>query len=70
MARKRKAGEGTLRLKKDGRWEGRVVVGYDENGLPQTKSVTSKSKETCLEKLKMEYGIVVGKARPNMKFGD
>lgn len=73
MARKRKAGEGTLRLRKDGRWEGRVVVGYDEKGLPQTKSVTSKSKETCLEKLeklKTECGIVVEKARPDMKFGD
>ena len=32
MGKKRKAGEGTLRLRKDGRWEGRIVVDYDENG--------------------------------------
>ena len=28
MAGKRKRGKGTVRLRKDGRWEGRVVVGY------------------------------------------
>ena len=37
MGRKRKSGEGTVRLRKDGRWEGRVVIGYDEKGLPRTK---------------------------------
>ena len=26
MGRKRKSGEGTIRLRKDGRWEGRVVI--------------------------------------------
>ena len=51
MARKRKAGEGTLRLRKDGRWEGRIVVGYDEKGAPITKSVTAVSKSVCQEKL-------------------
>ena len=42
MARekKRKSGDGTLRLRKDGRWEGRIVVGYDDKGLPVTKTVT------------------------------
>ena len=29
MARKRKNGTGTIRQRKDGRWEGRAVVGYD-----------------------------------------
>ena len=28
MGRKRKSGEGTVRLRKDGRWEGRVVIGF------------------------------------------
>jgi hypothetical protein len=31
MAKRRKNGEGLLRLRKDGRWEGRVVVGNDVN---------------------------------------
>ena len=41
---KRKNGEGTVRLRKDGRWEGRVVVGYDDNGKPKTKSVLAHTK--------------------------
>ena len=52
MARiKRKQGEGMLRLRKDGRWEGRIVVGYDEKGIPKTKNVTVKTKFACEEKL-------------------
>lgn len=35
---KRKRGGGSLHLRKDGRWEGRVVIGYDEKGLPVTKT--------------------------------
>lgn len=52
MARKRKNGEGTVRLRKDGRWEGRVVVSYDERGYPKTKNVLAKTKTECIEKLK------------------
>lgn len=37
MGRKRKNGDGTVRLRKDGRWEGRVVIGYDDKGLPRRK---------------------------------
>ena len=45
MARnKRKQGDGTMRLRKDGRWEGRIVVEYDEKGIPKTKSVLAKTK--------------------------
>ena len=44
MGKKRKAGEGTLRLRKDGRWEGRIVVDYDENGKPKTKTSPLKPK--------------------------
>ena len=42
MGRKRKGGEGTVCLRKDGRWEGRVVVGYDEAGNPKTKNELAK----------------------------
>ena len=51
MGRKRKSGEGTVRLRKDGRWEGRVVIGYDDKGLPKTKNVLAKTKVECMEKL-------------------
>ena len=51
MARKRKSGTGTIRQRKDGRWEGRAVVGYDDKGLPKTKNVLAKTKRECQEKL-------------------
>ena len=51
MARRRKSGSGTVRERKDGRWEGRIVVGYDDRGLPKTKSVLAKTKTECVERL-------------------
>ena len=41
MAKRRKTGEGSLSKRKDGRWEARVVIYYDEKGLPKTKNVTA-----------------------------
>ena len=51
MARKRKGGEGTIRQRADGRWEGRYVIGYDDKGYPKTKNVLAKTKRECAEKL-------------------
>ncbi len=71
--RKRKSGDGTLRVRKDGRFEGRVVVGYDEKGLPITKNVTAKTKQECVEKLdalKEKLGKTSGKIRPDMPLGE
>ena len=48
---RRKNGAGTVRLRKDVRWEGRVVISYDDKGLPITKNVLAKTKTECLEKL-------------------
>ena len=74
MARKRKAGDGTVRQRKDGRWEGRIVIGYDDNGYPKTKNVLAKTKKECVEKLqklKEECGgLKPEKVRPEMPFGD
>ena len=74
MARKRKAGDGTVRQRKDGRWEGRVVIGYDDNGYPKTKNVLAKTKKECVEKLqklKEECGgLKPEKVRSEMPFGD
>ena len=52
MAKKRKAGQGSVHLRKDGRWEGRYVIGYDEFGLPKTKNVLAYTKTDCQQKLK------------------
>lgn len=51
MAKRRKPGEGGVSLRKDGRWEGRYVVGYDDKGLPITKNVLAKTKAECVAKL-------------------
>ncbi len=70
---KRKNGEGTIRLRTDGRWEGRVVIGYDEKGLPKTKSVTAKTKGECEDKLKAlreELGKAAERLKPDMPFGE
>ena len=73
MAKKRKYGSGTLRKRSDGRWEARVVTGYDESGNPKTKNVLAKTKAECLaklEELKEKYVPPVTKCSPGMGFGD
>lgn len=52
MAKRRKPGSGSVHLRKDGRWEGRCVVGYDQRGYPRTKNCLAKTKGECLRKLK------------------
>ena len=72
MAR-RKAGNGSVRLRRDGRWEGRAVIGYDEKGLPKTKNVLAKTKTECIEKLnrrKDELGANAPKPKPDLTFGE
>ncbi len=74
MSKKRKSGEGTLRLRKDGRWEARIVVGYSDKGLSITISATAKEKEKCLEKLELlkeQYRVTAaGNVKADMPFGD
>ena len=74
MAKKRKSGTGTVRQRGDGRWEGRVVIGYDDNGLPKTKNVLAKTKRECQEKLRQLIESMVGrndrKVKSDMLFGD
>ena len=74
MARKRKNGEGTVRQRSDGRWEGRYVVGYDDKGYPKTKNVLARTKKECtekLDKLRTELGgLKSDKLKPDMRFGD
>ena len=52
MAKKRANGEGNIRKRKDGRWEGRYTAGTDpETGKPIAKSVLAKTQRECKEKL-------------------
>ena len=60
---KRFNGEGNVRKRKDGRWECRITVGYDESGKPIVKNALAKTYEGILEKLeelqKLYDGVVV-----------
>lgn len=53
MAKRRANGEGSIRKRSDGRWEGRYTVGYDpETGKQKFKNVLGKSQSEVKEKLK------------------
>ena len=41
MAKRRPSGDGMVRKRDDGRWEGRIVVGHKENGDPITEALKS-----------------------------
>ena len=51
MARRRPSGEGMIRQKKKGQWEGRVVVGHKENGEPIFRYVYARTQKELLGKL-------------------
>ena len=53
MAKKRANGEGNIRKRKDGRWEGRYTAGYDpKTGKRINKNVLGKTQAEVKEKLK------------------
>ena len=52
MGSKRANGEGTVRKRKDGRWEGFITVGHKENGKPIFKSVFAKTQKELMPKLR------------------
>ena len=47
----RQKGEGCIRKRKDGRWEGSFLTGEVKNGKKVRKSVLAKTRAECLEKL-------------------
>ena len=68
MAKRRANGEGNIRKRKDGRWEGRYTVGHDpETGKAIIKNVLAKTQAEVKEKLKKaieeSVGIDYGRAK-------
>lgn len=51
MAKRRPAGDGMVRRREDGRWEGRIVIGHRENGEPLFRHVYAKTQKALLDKL-------------------
>ena len=58
MPKRRANGEGNIRKRKDGRWEGRYTVGHDpETGKAIIKTVLGKTQAEVKEKLKKNMDI-------------
>ena len=51
MAKRRPAGDGMVRKREDGRWEGRIVIGHRETGEPLFRHVYAKTQKALLDKL-------------------
>ena len=51
MAKRRPNGEGMIRLKKKGQWEGRIVVGHKTDGKPIYRYVYAKTQKDLVQKL-------------------
>ena len=51
MAKRRPSGDGMVRKREDGRWEGRIVVGHKENGEPIFRYVLARTQKELLDKL-------------------
>lgn len=51
MAKRRPSGDGMIRKRDDGRWEGRIVVGHKENGEPIFNYVSAKTQKELMQKL-------------------
>lgn len=52
MAGQRMNGEGSLYQRANGRWIGAVTLGFNENGKPDRRTVSAKTKTEAREKLK------------------
>lgn len=51
MAKRRPAGDGWVRKREDGRWEGRIVVGHKKNGTPIFQHAYAHTQKELTEKL-------------------
>ena len=49
--RRRPQGDGMIRKRSDGRWEGRIIIGHKNDGAPMYKSVFGKTQKATLEQL-------------------
>ena len=49
--KRRPSGDGLIRKRSDGRWEGRIVVGHKNDGTPMYKSVFGKTQKELMPRL-------------------
>ena len=60
MAKRRPSGDGMVRKRDDGRWEGRIVVGHKEDGSPIFRYVLAATQKELLDKLHQSIDIYRG----------
>ena len=51
MAKRRANGDGLMRKRSDGRWEGRIIVGHKDDGSPIFEFVFAKSQKAMIQKV-------------------
>ena len=51
MSKRRPSGDGMVRKREDGRWEGRIVIGHKDSGEPIFRYVSAKTQKDLLKKL-------------------
>lgn len=54
MTKRRASGDGMVRKRENGHWEGRIVVGHKRNGEPIFRSVYANTQKELLDKLHRE----------------
>ena len=60
MTKKRANGEGNIRKRKDGRWEGRIVVGHKENGDSIFRYIYADNQKELTAKLRQNIDAYQG----------
>ena len=60
MAKRRPSGDGMVRKRPDGRWEGRIVVGHKENGDPIFRYIYAPTQKELLAKLHQKLDAYEG----------
>lgn len=60
MSRRRPSGDGMVRKREDGRWEGRIVVGHKENGDPIFRYIYADTQKELTVKLRQSIEAYQG----------
>ena len=60
MAKRRPSGDGMVRKRDDGRWEGRIVVGHKENGGPIFRYIYAGTQKELTAKLRQNIDAYQG----------
>lgn len=60
MSKRRPSGDGMVRKREDGRWEGRIVVGHRENGDPIFRYIYASTQKELTAKLRQNINAYQG----------